>query len=138
MSKRAEISKVIDQTDDEPTQIDRIAEIRGHFRPNKDSSFFPTIQDYVNDVVDLQTTLAKVTKPIDDAITADKSADDAVGDLWTSILHSAKRIPFKDTEKHTKLVDLAKAIKDYPESSSTSGNSIYSTIPTLGMQAREA
>lgn len=138
MDKKQQIEKALSETDDGPAQIDRIAEIRGWFLPDKNSAFYPIIQEYINDTADLQATVAKITRPIDEAITTQKTDDGGLGDIWNSLLHSAKRISFRDTDRHAKLVDLVKAIKEHPEPSSTSETPTYKTLSGLGMQAREA
>ncbi|KAF1978094.1 hypothetical protein BU23DRAFT_550203 [Bimuria novae-zelandiae CBS 107.79] len=132
---REKIEQALSETKDEPTQIDRIAEIRGWFRPNQNSDIYPAIQNYLNGSADLQTTVAKIAKPIDEAIKEGKTDDISLGYIWNSLLHSSKRIPFRDAEQHAKLVDLVKAIQEHPD---PSGGSTYKTLSGLGMQAREA
>jgi hypothetical protein len=43
-----------------------------------------------------------------------KSTEQQLWDLWFSILHAAKRIPFADEAQHEKLVDLVQAFKARP------------------------
>ncbi|KAK3215266.1 hypothetical protein GRF29_19g2744316 [Pseudopithomyces chartarum] len=136
MQQRERIEKVFSETNDEPTQIDRIAEIRGWFRPEKNSIFYPAVQNYVNDETDLQTTVTQITKPIDEAIAAQKFENTGQEDLWNSILHSAKRIPYQQNG-HKKLLDLIKAIQKCPEPSLSEEQSMYTTLSSLGRQVRE-
>ncbi|KAJ4297944.1 hypothetical protein N0V90_005843 [Kalmusia sp. IMI 367209] len=135
---RQKIQQVLSETDDEPTQIDQIAAIRGWFRPAPKSIFYPAVQEYVKGSTNLQTTVANITKPIDEALTTHKIENIDVMDLWYSIFHSAKRISYRDAGSHTKLVNLLKAIRDHPEPSSTSEHPIYSTLSGLPMADREA
>lgn len=137
MQQREKIEKVLSETNDEPTQIDRIAEIRGWFRPEKNSIFYPAVQNYVNDKADLQTAVAQITKPIEEAITAQNSDSISWEDLWNSIIHSAKKIPFQQNG-HSRLIDLVKAIKKHPGPSPTQEQSNYKNLSGLGMQVREA
>lgn len=43
-----------------------------------------------------------------------KSTEQLLWDIWFSVLHSAKRIPFTEEEQHKKLVDLVKTLKRRP------------------------
>ncbi|KAL1605316.1 hypothetical protein SLS60_004864 [Paraconiothyrium brasiliense] len=134
--KRTEdIEKALPLISDEPTQIDRIAEIRGWFRPPKDAIFYPAVQEYMNDAADLKTTVDKVTKPIEEGL-KQKSDNDQLGDFWYTILHSAKRISYSNPDQHAKLVQLVKAIKEHPEPSPE--RPTYKNLSGLGLAAREA
>lgn len=128
---------MISETNDEPTQIDRIAEMRGWFRPPKDGIFYPAVQDYVNGTANLQATVAKITEPIDKAL-AKNSDKDQLDDVWYPIIHSAKKIPYSDADRHSKLVELVKALKEHPEPSETQGNPRYKRLSGLPMAVREA
>ncbi|KAJ4355925.1 uncharacterized protein N0V89_003950 [Didymosphaeria variabile] len=130
-----EIEKALSEISDEPTQIDRIAEIRGWFRPPKDAISYPAVQEYMNDGADLQTTVDKITKPIDEAL-KQGSGKDQLGDVWYPIIHSAKRIPYSNADQHAKLVDLVKAIKEHPEPSQE--HPTYKSLSGLGLAARES
>lgn len=132
-----EIEKMIAETPDEPTQIDRIAELRGWFRPSKDSPFYPAVQEYTTGAADLQATVQKLTRPIDEAL-ATESKDAQLDDVWYPILHSAKRIPHSDAARHSKLVDLVKALKPYPEPSSTQETPKSATLSGFSISVREA
>lgn len=134
MEKRKRIEEAVAKTNDEPTQIDSIAAIRGWFRPKDNSEIYSAIQEYMHDAADLETTVASITKPIDDAVVKQKADDYQWGYLWNSVLHSAKRVPFRQADRHTKLVDFVRAIKDHPGPSSTQP---YKSLPGFGMQARE-
>ncbi|KAL5412493.1 hypothetical protein PMIN03_004265 [Paraphaeosphaeria minitans] len=132
-----EIETMISETDDEPTQIDRIAEIRGWFRPSRDSIFYPAVQDYVNGTADLEATVATITKPIDEALTK-KPDKDQLDDVWYPIIHSAKRIPHNNVDRHSKLVELVKALSEHPEPSGTQDDPKYKKLSGLPMAVREA
>lgn len=135
--RTAEIKKMLSETTDEPTQIDRIAEIRGWFTPPKDGITYPAVQEYMKDAADLQATVMKITKPIDDSL-SNGSEDHTLDNVWIPIIHSAKRIPFRDADQHTKLINLVQALRDHPEPSSTQERNTYKKLTGLGMAGREA
>ena len=85
--------------EDEAAQIDRIAQIRGWFRPKDDSAHYRIIQDYLSENIDSNEVATKLFGPIDEKITASKLDDVDFLDLWYSIIHSAKRITFRDVRK---------------------------------------
>lgn len=146
---------------DEPDQIDAIAEKRGWFRPDPDEATYPIVKDYMNGSLDVNTTVEKLAAPIEEQFsTADKGRairegektaahqrqyhspekakkmwgvplpedelpperdeDDAtteglLWELWYSILHTAKRTPWRDTAGQTKLLDLVRTLKARPD-----------------------
>ncbi|PSN63629.1 hypothetical protein BS50DRAFT_576257 [Corynespora cassiicola Philippines] len=128
------IQEVISSTPDEAQQIDQIAKIRGYFgAPNdKTATYHSLVQDYVAGTSDLSTTTQKLFSTIQDANTSQDSKSVFFMNLWYTLLHTAKRTPFRDTPRHTKLVDLAKAIKD-PQISGASPSDTHE----LSMWSRE-
>lgn len=121
---------------DEPEQIDRIAEIRGWFKPSGDNAFYRIIQSYLTGEFDLASAIDQITKPIDAEISA-KSEDIDTSDLWYSILHSAKRISFRNTEDHQKLVNLVKEFKNHKGPAHEDESDVYSTLANFSMASRE-
>jgi hypothetical protein len=128
MQTRRIESEVLTQNLPIPVQIDRVAKIRGWFRPPDNSIYFPVLQDYLSGAIDLQETLHKITAPLDKARQRDKMYD-AWGDLWYSIIHSARRIPCSDENAFGKMISLMKALSAEPG---------YEQFPQLGMYSREA
>jgi hypothetical protein len=111
-----------------PSQIDKVAKIRGWFRPSDNSIYYPLVQAYLDGKTGLQDTLRKVTAPLDEAKQRDKMYD-RWGDLWYSIIHSAKRISYRDEQTFNKLVSFMAAL---------SKESGFEDFPNLGMYSREA
>lgn len=129
------IEELLPTIQDEPTQIDEIAKVRGWFRPQQDSTFYPIIQHFLSGQKEISETINKITAPIDEVITAGKSADVNWLDLWYSFIHSAKRISFRDSDSHAKLIDLYKAFRAHADSSEA--KSKYATTLNY-IAAREA
>jgi hypothetical protein len=69
------IIEALSTTEDEAAQIDRIAEIRGWFRPKDDSVYYPTIQTCVAEQIDTNEAVATLFGPIDEKITAQELDD---------------------------------------------------------------
>ncbi|KAF2712011.1 hypothetical protein K504DRAFT_372745 [Pleomassaria siparia CBS 279.74] len=109
MDKTSKVKEAISTTQDEPEQIDAIKDIRGWFGPEKDSDFYSLVQTYLLESTTLTQTITKLSDHIEQL--QSKEQDFEYMDLWYSILHSAKRIPWRKTECHTKLVDLVKRMK---------------------------
>ena len=139
-AKDEQVSQIISSAKDEAQQIDQIASVRGWFRPGEDSSYYPAVQSYAEGKADLSSILTQITPPINEALAANKSSEVDWLDLWYSIIHASKRIPYRDHEKHTKLVELVKSLKQdlkgpgleqKEEDSSTN-------LPNFGMAIREA
>jgi hypothetical protein len=132
-----EIEKMLSNTDDEPTQIDRIAEIRGWFSPPKDGIFYPAVLEYMSNTTDLEATVAKITKPIDEAL-VQGSDEDQLDNVWYPVIQVARRTTYNDADGHSKLMDLVKALKAHPEPSSAQEGSTYERLSGLSLAAREA
>jgi hypothetical protein len=69
------IKEALSTTEDEGTQIDRIAEIRGWFRPKNDSAYYPTIQTYLAEQIDTNEAAAILFGPIEKKIMAQELDD---------------------------------------------------------------
>ncbi|KAF2689368.1 hypothetical protein K458DRAFT_439719 [Lentithecium fluviatile CBS 122367] len=120
-------------------QIDKVAKIRGWFRPRDDSKWFPIIRAYLNGETDLDETLRKVTAPIDEAINADTLNDGFPwDDLWYSVIHSAKRISYRDEAAFGNLIALMKAFKERDVPAKENGEPAYEGLPEFGLYSREA
>jgi hypothetical protein len=120
-------SEVLPQNLPLPIQIDKVAKIRGWFRPPDNSIYFPILQAYLDGEDGLQETLQKITAPLDNARKRDRKYDQW-GDLWYSVIHSARRIPCSEDQNIEKVVSLMKKL---------SGEPGYGRFPQLGMYARE-
>lgn len=59
-------------------------------------------------------------------------------DLWYSIIHSAKRIPFRDASSHQRLVELLKSIKSSKPPPTAANPDLYFVLRDFGMCARES
>ena len=111
---------------DEGEQIDAIAEKRGWFRGDKQSPFYNSIRLYMEGSLSLELTIDAITTPIEKVYSVPEnkrfnkrndspSVEGFLWDLWYSVLHIAKRTPWRDTTAQTKLVDLVRALKAHPD-----------------------
>jgi hypothetical protein len=130
------IQEAIAGVTDEGQQIDVIARQRGYFMPDADNAFYATVQQYMNNKLNIKQVTNKLLSPIDDAILANKKNLNLMV-LWNSIIHTAKRTPYRDDEGHTKLVELMKAIKVHSPPPTAARKDIYSSLSGFGMSARE-
>lgn len=127
-------------------KIDQIAKVRGWFRPEEDSAYYPIVQQYLQGNLDLDTATSKLFKPIDQKIIDQKLDDVNFVDLWYSIIHSAKKVSFHQVEtdgkcnahSHAKVVDLVAAFREHKIKDHEEHNYIYSDLYDLGMACREA
>ncbi|ORY07926.1 hypothetical protein BCR34DRAFT_570288 [Clohesyomyces aquaticus] len=124
--RNRKVEDAISAIADEPSQIDEIAKIRGWFKPDSDNDFYPAIQKYLSGTADLAETVKKISIAIDAA----KDIEDVTWGLGYSVLHSAKRISFRDEQGHAKLVEFMREIKRHPKAEN---NNIYN----FGWAARE-
>ena len=132
------IQSVISTNDTEAAKIDQIAEIRGWFRPVDDSIFYPVIQDYVNQNIDLDEASKKLFAPIDSKIAANKLDDVNFKDFWYSVIHSARRTGYDKTEVQSRIADIATAFKDHSIPNNEKYNYLYSSMTDFSMACREA
>jgi hypothetical protein len=127
-------------------KIDQIAKIRGWFRPQEDSAYYPIVQQYLQGDIDLDTATSKLFDPIDQKIVARQLDDVYFVDLWYSIIHSAKRKAFHEAEDdgkrnahfHAKVADLIAAFRNHKINGHEEYDYIYSSLYDLGMACREA
>ena len=73
--KKNKIAEVLSSNSDEASQIDQIAEVRGWFRPEEDSAYYPTIQKYLQGEIDLDAVTSQLFEKIDQKIIARKLDD---------------------------------------------------------------
>lgn len=132
------IGDVVSSDQDEGTKIDQIAKIRGWFRPQDDSAFYPIVQDYVCGRIDFHEASSKLFTPIDEKISARRLDDVNFLDLWYSIIHSAKRISFRDAHLHDKIVGLVAAFKGHKIPGNEQYNYLYDALTEFSMACREA
>jgi hypothetical protein len=98
-----EIRDAIVNVRDEATQINIIMKKRRYFGPEENSEFYPIVQDYLSNNLDVKQVTKKLLTPINNAILQNRKNLNLL-DLWYSITHSAKRLPFRDTTGLNKLV----------------------------------
>jgi hypothetical protein len=123
---------------DQPAQIDAVAKIRGWFRPQDDSCFYPIIQKYRDEQLDKDEASSQLYGPIDEKINARKLDDVNFMDLWFSLLHSARRVSFREAPEQNTIVDLINAFKEHSIPDNEQYNYIYSSLTDFDMACREA
>lgn len=126
--------------DDQPDamKIDRIAKIRGWFRPEDNSVFYPIIQDHLKKKNSLEESAKKLCTPIDEKIDARQLDDVNFMDLWYSFIYSARRIHFQDVTNHHALVDLLVAFKEHSIPNNEKYNYLFGALSDFPMACREA
>jgi hypothetical protein len=75
---------------------------------------------------------------IDDKIAGERLDDAKLMDLWYSVIHSARRSYFRDTDKHQALVSLVAAFKEHSVPNNKKYNYLYSSLTDFSMACREA
>ncbi|RMZ67079.1 ras GTPase activating [Pyrenophora seminiperda CCB06] len=131
-----EILSAIATIPDEASQIDTIMAMRRCFRPQKDDEFYAIIQDYLTNNLDVALVTRKLLAPIDAAIQANKK-EPSTYSLWYPIIHSAKRLPFRDTAGLDKLIALMRAIQSSSPPPNTTEPDMYRHLLHFSMCARE-
>jgi hypothetical protein len=131
-----EIAEAIANVQDEATQIDIIMKKRRCFGPNEDSKFYPIVQEYLNSDTNPEDATKKLLTPINDAILQNRKNLNFL-DLWYSIIHSAKRLPFRNTTGLEKLVTLMKTIKASSPPPTAKDPDIYTCLRDFGMATTE-
>jgi hypothetical protein len=123
---------------DDAAKIDAIAKVRGWFRPQENSLFYPIIQEYLNERTNLEEAAQKLVTPIDEKISAERLDDVDFMDLWYSILHSARRIHYRDTSAHKTLANIVLQLKEHSIPDNEKYNYLYSSLTDFNMASREA
>lgn len=139
------IADIVSSNEDEAVKIDQIAKLRGWFRPEENSAFYPIVQRYLEDDIDIDTATSQLFEPIDQKIIARKLDDVYFVDLWYSIIHAAKRKSFHEAEEdgmrnshfHAKVADLVAAFRDHKIKDHEEYNYLYSSLTDLSMACRE-
>jgi hypothetical protein len=98
------------------------------------------IQQFLNEQIDVKEATSRILEPIDEKIKEAKLDDVDFMDLWTSIIHSAKRSTYRDSARtyHNTLVDLLIAFKEHSIPGNEQYNYIYQEMTDFGMACREA
>lgn len=137
-AREREIINAITNVQDEATQIDIIMKNRRCFAPalDGDGKSYPIVQDYMSSNTKAEYVAKKLLTPINDAILQNRK-DLNFGNLWISIIHSAKRLPFRHTIGLNKLVVLMKAIKSSFPPPTAKDPDIYTCLRGFGWDARE-
>jgi hypothetical protein len=132
------IQSIISTNGNEGAKIDQIAKVRGWFRPEDNSAFYPVIQDYLNQQIDLDEASEKLFDPIDAKIAANKLDDVNFMDLWDSVIHSARRLSYHEKENQYRLAELVVAFKNHSVSDNEKYNYLYSSMTDFSIACREA
>ncbi|KAF2177840.1 hypothetical protein K469DRAFT_719311 [Zopfia rhizophila CBS 207.26] len=150
-----------------PEQVDNFARLRSCFKPEDDSHSYPAIQAYLSGELELEDAVNKIAEPIEKAYSSadhgcaldpsnpnsgssrNRSTEGFLRDLWYSVLHSAKRIPWNDSlqEKLLSLVQTVKLRPDPPRNFDIkktksdgvlSSSTLWSSLLLLGPTTRES
>ncbi|KNG50186.1 hypothetical protein TW65_03105 [Stemphylium lycopersici] len=135
------IHQAIASAGDGAKQIEEIAKIRGWFRPQEGSESYKTVQEYLEESIDVNEAASRLFQSIDEKIKSASLDDVNFMELWHCIIHSAKRFPYREDAavcKHDKLVDLIKALKEHSVPENEKYNYLYSEMTDFGMACREA
>ncbi|KAF1830472.1 hypothetical protein BDW02DRAFT_507502, partial [Decorospora gaudefroyi] len=120
-------------------KIDQLALTRGWFRPKDDSEYYPLIQSFLADTLATNEISTQISTSIDTNITSGKLDEVDFLDLWYSLIHSAKRLDFRNnTDKHQKLVELALAFKQHTVPQDKKYSYLYNAMPDFSLACREA
>jgi hypothetical protein len=133
-----QIKEVVSSKDNDGAKIDKVAKIRGWFRPEEDSYFYAIVQDYLDEKLKLDDTCKKIFTPIDENINAERLDDVNFMDLWYSIIHSARRIYYRDADVHGSIAKLFAAFKEHSIPNNEKYNYLYQSPPDFLMACREA
>jgi hypothetical protein len=133
-----QIQSIISTNDTEGAKIDQIAKVRGWFRPGDDSVFYPVIQDYLTQKIDIDEASEKLFAHIDSKIAANKLDDVNFKDLWYSVIHSARRTGYQEKEVQTKIAKVVTAFKNHSIPDNEKYNYLYSSMTGFSMACREA
>ena len=142
LNREREIQEMISRTPDEAQQIDEMARIRSISRPGawEPSFAHPIVQEYLEGKAEVGETVEKITRRFDAAMikSGGNWEGDEVNDLWLSVIHSARRIPFRNVEGHEQLIELIAAYKKHPMPIPEGYQGVYSELMYLGINSREA
>ncbi|KAJ4319903.1 hypothetical protein N0V94_003675 [Neodidymelliopsis sp. IMI 364377] len=144
--QKKKIADITSSNMNQSEKIDEIAKIRGWFRPSETSAYYPIVQKYVDDAMDMDSATSSLFSPIDAKISAQQLDDVNFLDLWYSIIHAAKRMPFhaaedgntRDHRFHADIVDLVAAFRDHNITGNEQYNYLYSSLTDFSLACREA
>ena len=144
--KKKKIAEILSSNSNEASQIDQVAKVRGWFRPEENSAYYPTIQKCLEDEIDSDTMASQLFEKIDRQIIARKLDDVYFVDLWYSIIHSAKRSSFREPEESGefgldflgKLTALLRAFRDHKVKDHEEYNHLYSSLCDFKMACDES
>lgn len=145
-AQKGKIADIVSSNEDEAIKIDRIAKVRGWFRPEENSTYYPIVQKYLTDEIDLDTATTQLFSKIDERIIAQKLDDAYLVDFWYSIIHSAKRKSFLNTAQDglrnadfvARVVSLIAAFRDHRIEGHEEYNYLYEQLFDFSMACREA
>lgn len=132
-----QIQEIVSSNDDDGAKIDQIAKVRGWFRPEEDSCFYTSVQDYLKEKLELEDAAKKILTPIDEKISAERLDDVNFMDLWFSILHAARRTHYRDPNVHISIVRLVQAFKEHSIPNNEQYNYLHKKQTDLLMACRE-
>ncbi|KAF1916907.1 hypothetical protein BDU57DRAFT_587776 [Ampelomyces quisqualis] len=132
------VRDIIAGDQDDATKIDAITKVRGWFGPHDNSSKYPIVQDCLDERIKLEEATMKLVTPIDESISAERLDDVDFMDLWYSIIHSARRIHYRDINAHKSLADIVLQFKEHSIPGNEKYNYLYSSLTDFLMASREA
>jgi hypothetical protein len=136
--QNGKIEDIISSDQEQTAKIDQIAKVRGWFRPEDNSPFYQIVQDYLAKSLTLDEATEKLFTPIDEKISAERLDDVNFMDLWYSIIHSARRIHFREPDSHNCLVFIVQAFKEHSIPRNEKYDYLYSSLTDLLIACREA
>jgi hypothetical protein len=125
-----------DSTLSEADQIDALASGRNWWHGDEDDIGCQGVKAYMNDSLNLESTVAIITARIDLAYSSADyrqpvppsselpaytdviwKTEAMLQELWYSVLHTARQIPCRDNTAHTQLLELVRTLKTHPDPS---------------------
>jgi hypothetical protein len=143
--KKQAIKHIIDTTPNEADQIDAISNVRSWFRGEDGSTSYEAIKSYMAGTLDLEALVRIITSPTEQAHTSasngrqvdelpasetesEPTIEGGLFNLWYSVLHTAKKIPWRDTVAQDKLLAVVRALATQWETR---------VLPMIGITTRE-
>jgi hypothetical protein len=142
-SRREEQDKKIEEAltkaSGEVERIDAVLRIRRGRGPEDDGEAYPIIQRYLQGDIALDEAIYLLTAPIDGQLRAGETeqVEDRAWDICVSVLESARRIPFRDAEGHSKLIALLQAYKSHYGPPGEGKSDYCYSLSGFGIEARE-
>lgn len=120
-----------------PETINHMARNRGWHVPKEGSKSYTTIQSYLSGSTHLDAAVKQIVGAFDEADSS-QSQESFKWDLWFSVLHSSRLIPYHDEAAHEKLVSLVKAIQTLPGPDASDLEEKWASLPWFGAATRES